>query len=89
MSAVSGERGGCSMERYRRAVSTQHEEAGGRPEPNEIDRLAALHRHDILDTPTDRKFDRIVALVQNICRVPIALVSLVDEDRQWLSLIHI
>ena len=85
MSAVSGERGGCSMERYRRAVSTQHEEAGGRPEPNEIDRLAALHRHDILDTPTDRKFDRIVALVQNICRVPIALVSLVDEDRQWFK----
>ena len=51
----------------------------------ETDRLAALRRHDILDTPADRRFDRIVALVQNICRVPIALVSLVDADRQWFK----
>lgn len=51
----------------------------------ETDRLAALRRHDILDTPPDRRFDRIVALVQNICRVPIALVSLVDTDRQWFK----
>jgi PAS domain S-box-containing protein len=66
-------------------VPTRQEEAGARPETNETDRLAALRRHDILDTPTDRKFDRIVALVQNICRVPIALVSLVDVDRQWFK----
>lgn len=54
-------------------------------EPDDPDRLAALRRHDILDTPADRRFDRIVALVQNICRVPIALVSLVDSDRQWFK----
>jgi PAS domain S-box-containing protein len=66
-------------------VPTRNEEAGIPPETNEIDRLAALRRHDILDTPTDRRFDRIVALVQNICRVPIALVSLVDADRQWFK----
>ncbi len=66
-------------------MPTRHEEAGARPETNEADRLAALRRHDILDTPTDRKFDRIVALVQNICRVPIAAVSLVDADRQWFK----
>ncbi|WP_298092190.1 PAS domain S-box protein [uncultured Sphingomonas sp.] len=52
---------------------------------SEADRIAALRRHDILDTPTDRRFDRIVALVQNVCRVPIALVSLVDADRQWFK----
>ncbi|WP_428970442.1 PAS domain S-box protein [Sphingomonas sp. Xoc002] len=52
---------------------------------SEDDRVAALRRHDILDTPTDRRFDRIVALVQNVCRVPIALVSLVDADRQWFK----
>ncbi|MFS0771142.1 PAS domain S-box protein [Sphingomonas sp. 1P08PE] len=51
----------------------------------DADRLAALYRHDILDTPADRKFDRIVALVQNVCRVPIALVSLIDADRQWFK----
>ncbi|KQM79605.1 hypothetical protein ASE70_18860 [Sphingomonas sp. Leaf22] len=47
--------------------------------------MAALRRHDILDTAADQRFDRIVALVQNICRVPIALVSLVDADRQWFK----
>lgn len=51
----------------------------------EADRLVALRRHDILDTPPDHRFDRIVALVRNVCRVPIALVSLVDADRQWFK----
>ena len=49
------------------------------------DRLAALKRYNILDTSADPRFDRIVALVQNICRVPIALVSLIDADRQWFK----
>ncbi len=61
------------------------DDIGDQPEAREIDRLAALRRHDILDTPSERRFDRIVALVQNICRVPIALVSLVDADRQWFK----
>ncbi|MDP1026887.1 PAS domain S-box protein [Sphingomonas sp. KR1UV-12] len=51
----------------------------------EADRLAALQRHDILDTSADGRFDRIVALVRNVCRVPVALVSLVDADRQWFK----
>jgi len=66
-------------------VPTRNEAPGKQPDTNETDRLAALRRHEILDTPADRKFDRIVALVQNICRVPIALVSLVDVDRQWFK----
>lgn len=56
-----------------------------RPEMGEADRLAALARHGILDTPSDPRFDRLVMLVQNICRVPIALVTLVDVDRQWFK----
>jgi PAS domain S-box-containing protein len=55
------------------------------PAVDEDLRLAALRRHAILDTPGDPRFDRIVALVQNICRAPIALVSLVDADRQWFK----
>lgn len=51
----------------------------------EAHRLAVLQRHDILDTSADGRFDRIVALVRNICRTPIALVSLVDVDRQWFK----
>ena len=52
---------------------------------DEIDRLAALRRHDILDTAPEPSFDRIVEQVRDVCRVPIALVSLVDADRQWFK----
>lgn len=54
-------------------------------ELSELARLAALRRHNILDTPLDPQFDRVVALVHNVCAVPIALVSLVDADRQWFK----
>ncbi|UYY59793.1 PAS domain-containing protein [Sphingomonas sp. S2-65] len=53
--------------------------------PNEHERLSALRRFNILDTPPEPHFDQIVALVQTICQVPIALISLVDEDRQWFK----
>jgi PAS domain S-box-containing protein len=48
-------------------------------------RVAALRRFAILDTPPEAEFDDAVALVKTICRVPIALVSLVDDCRQWFK----
>ncbi len=53
--------------------------------PNEAERLAALRRYAILDTEPDACFDRIVRLAARQFRVPIALVSLIDEDRQWFK----
>lgn len=53
--------------------------------PNEADRLAALHRYGVLDTPPDPRFDRIVALAAQLFDMPIALVSLVDAERQWFK----
>ncbi len=52
---------------------------------NEPGRLAALRSLDILDTPPEGDFDEITALVAAICRAPVALVSLVDECRQWFK----
>ena len=52
---------------------------------NEAERLQALRRHGILDTPAEATFDRIVEIVRLACDVPIALVSLVDADRQWFK----
>jgi signal transduction histidine kinase/CheY-like chemotaxis protein/PAS domain-containing protein len=52
---------------------------------NEIERLAALHRYKILDTPPEEAFDRITRLVAKIFDAPIALVSLVDESRAWFK----
>lgn len=55
---------------------------------NESERLKALHRYEILDTPTDGAFDRITAIVARILKVPIAIVSLVDRDRIWFKSHH-
>ncbi|WBO21399.1 PAS domain S-box protein [Sphingomonas abietis] len=55
------------------------------PDWTEIERLAALRRYDILDTPPEPEFDDSVALLKTICEVPIALVSLVDDCRQWFK----
>jgi PAS domain S-box-containing protein len=52
---------------------------------NELDRLNALRRYQILDTPPDGAFDHIVEMAANFFRVPIAIVSLVDEDRIWFK----
>ncbi|WP_407942660.1 PAS domain S-box protein [Methylobacterium ajmalii] len=48
-------------------------------------RLTALAAFDILDTPPERGFDDIVNLARRLCAAPVALVSLVDRDRQWFK----
>ncbi|MGN6751790.1 MAG: PP2C family protein-serine/threonine phosphatase [Intrasporangium sp.] len=53
------------------------------PTTGERERLAALQELDILDTPPEERFDRIVRLAKRLFDVPIALISLIDEDRQW------
>ncbi len=52
---------------------------------NESLRLAALHDLGILDTPAEVGFDEITALAAEICQTPIALITLVDESRQWFK----
>lgn len=52
---------------------------------NETERLKALRRYDIMDTPADGNFDRITRLAATIFRVPIAIISLVDTDRIWFK----
>jgi signal transduction histidine kinase len=52
---------------------------------NETDRLAALYALDILDSPAEQDFDDIVRLASTVCGVPMALVTLLDTDRQWFK----
>ena len=52
---------------------------------HEAERLRALHRYAILDTAAERSFDDLVRLAALICGTPIALVTLVDADRQWFK----
>ncbi len=52
---------------------------------NEAERLAALHRYKILDTPPEVAFDRITKLAARLFDMPIALISLLDESRAWFK----
>lgn len=52
---------------------------------NEDDRLHALRQLLILDTPPEERFDRIVSFAAQEFDVPIALITLVDAERQWFK----
>jgi len=63
-----------------------------RPDPNspaalapDARRLSALASYDILDTPAEQGFDGLVQLARTLCDAPVALVSLVGDDRQWFK----
>jgi GAF domain-containing protein len=55
---------------------------------NEQHRLECLHNYQILDTLPEASFDRLTRLVANIFNAPMALLSLVDKDRQWFKSRH-
>lgn len=55
------------------------------PPPNEAERLRELRRLNILDTPPEEMFDELTRLIAEVCDVPMAVVSLIDENRQWFK----
>jgi DNA-binding SARP family transcriptional activator len=55
---------------------------------DEKERLAAVRRYDILDTPPNGAFDRVAALAARFFMVPVATVTIVDEDRIWFKARH-
>ena len=54
----------------------------------ELERVAAVRRYDILDTPPDGAFDRVTAMAAALFSAPIAIISLVDSDRIWFKSHH-
>jgi sigma-B regulation protein RsbU (phosphoserine phosphatase) len=55
---------------------------------DEAQRLAAVRRYQVLDTPPDGAFERITALAARLFQVPISIVSIVDSDRIWFKSHH-
>lgn len=55
---------------------------------NETDRMRAVQRYEILDTPPDGIFDRVTAIAARRFDVPISIISIVDHDRIWFKSHH-
>ena len=70
---------------FRRIVIGHLGEPSAPPRLTEADRVAALRRYDLLDTPPDGGFDRITALAARSLDMPVAVVGLADEDRLWFK----
>jgi anti-sigma regulatory factor (Ser/Thr protein kinase) len=54
-------------------------------ELNESARLDALRRYKILDTDPEKAFDDLTILASHVCETPVALITLIDSDRQWFK----
>jgi GAF domain-containing protein len=52
---------------------------------NDSERVAALQKYAILDTEPEQAFDDLTLLASFICKTPIAMISLIDENRQWFK----
>lgn len=52
---------------------------------DELDRLKALRSTGLLDSMPEARFDRLTRLIRRLLGVPTALVSLVDDERQWFK----
>jgi GAF domain-containing protein len=55
------------------------------PHPQETDRIARLRAANILDTPRDHRFDRVIFLASQILKMPIAAIAFVDAERVWFK----
>jgi len=70
------------------AALNRRQDIGSDIDVEELDRLRAVRRYEVLDTPSDETFDRITALTARLLQVPVGLISIVDSDRVWFMSHH-
>ncbi|HEY6931416.1 MAG TPA: diguanylate cyclase, partial [Thermoanaerobaculia bacterium] len=52
---------------------------------DETTRIQTLRSYEILDTEPEQEFDDLALLASHICRTPVAMITLIDEHRQWFK----
>lgn len=55
---------------------------------DELQRLESLYQYELLDTPREIAYDRVSQIASQLCMTPFAMVSLIDQDRQWVKSSH-
>jgi serine/threonine protein kinase len=70
------------------AIGGRHRSPTETPAAAEAKRMSAVRDLDILDTPREERFDRITSLTARVLGAPIALISIVDEERIWFKSTH-
>ena len=53
--------------------------------PNELERLSDLYEYNLLDTIAEKDYDDITRIAADVCDMPISLISLIDQNRQWFK----
>jgi GAF domain-containing protein len=87
---LAGRRGDAeseqSIETIAERATRRHQRAQGSvPAVRAAERLTELHRTLLLDSPPEESFDRLTRLTATVLNVPVALVSLIDRDRQFFK----
>lgn len=83
--ALAGRRGDTSLQASVQELVPRAQRRVARPGVGDAERLRAVRATGLLDTPPESQFDRLTELVRRVLAAPVALISLIEEERQFFK----